>query len=304
MKFQLIALVASAQAIRIRSQGSSGGPPNCSDMADAIYAHCDKNGDHGISWKEAKGCGAPADFKPAFDHIDADGDGVVDKPEFVGMCKKYGGGLAQGSSGGPPSCSDMADVIFEHCDADKNHEVSWKEARGCGAPADFKPVFEHIDQDGSGEVSRPEFMSECKKHMGLAQGGPPSCNDVADMVFEHCDGNSDGELSWAEASKCGAPAEFKPEFTKHAGANGTLDHAEFVDGCNDHTGLAQDQCEDVGEQILKHCDKDGNDQISWKEAKRCGAPKQWKNKFLKIAGADKEIDGKEFLGACRGGAFN
>jgi hypothetical protein len=126
------------------------------------------------------------------------------------------------------------------------------------------------------------------------------------MVFEHCDGNGDGEISWAEASKCGAPEEFHAEFTKFAGANGTLDHDEFVTGCEEHMpeGLAQDQCEDVGEQILKQCDKNGDDMISWGEARKCGAPKKYRGEFLKIAGADKKVDGKEFLSACRSGKFN
>jgi hypothetical protein len=48
-------------------------------MAQAIYQHCDKNGDHGISWKEARGCGAPKEAKPFFAHIDQNGDGVVDE---------------------------------------------------------------------------------------------------------------------------------------------------------------------------------------------------------------------------------
>jgi hypothetical protein len=43
--------------------------------------------------------------------------------------------------------------------------------------------------------------------------------------------------------------------------------------------------------------------ISWREAKRCGAPKKWRKRFLRIAGADKKIDGKEFLSACRSGKF-
>ena len=53
------------------------------------------------------------------------------------------------------------------------------------------------------------------------------------------------------------------------------------------TGLAQDTCADVGQKILDHCDKNDDHKISWKEAKKCGAPKKWKKKFMKIAGADK-----------------
>ena len=73
MKFTL--LIATAAALQIRQSGSdsdsgsgSSGDqgPSCKDMADGIFSHCDKNKDDELSWKEAKACGAPDDFKPVF----------------------------------------------------------------------------------------------------------------------------------------------------------------------------------------------------------------------------------------------
>ena len=58
-------------------------------------------------------------------------------------------------------------------------------------------------------------------------------------------------------------------------------------------------CDDVARQIKEHCDKNDNDKISWKEAKACGAPKEFKKEFLRVAGEDKQVDYKEFMKECR-----
>ena len=60
MKFTL--LIATAAALQISKSGSGDGP-DCGDIADQVFDHCDKNGDDNLSWKEAKACGAPDDFK-------------------------------------------------------------------------------------------------------------------------------------------------------------------------------------------------------------------------------------------------
>ena len=73
--------------------------------------------------------------------------------------------------------------------------------------------------------------------------------------------------------------------------------------CRKHiNGLAEEtapSCEDIGEQILKHCDRDHSRTISWAEARACGAPKGWKKEFDRVAGKDGEVDGEEFLEECR-----
>merc|ERR1712166_1289588 len=57
-------------------------------------------------------------------------------------------------------------------------------------------------------------------------------------------------------------------------------------------------CEDIGEHILKQCDSSENRKISWKEAVVCGAPKDFKGEFLKVAGKDAEVDMSEFVKVC------
>merc|ERR1712195_251357 len=53
-------------------------------------------------------------------------------------------------------------------------------------------------------------------------------------------------------------------------------------------------CEDIGKHILKQCDSSENRKISWKEAVVCGAPKDFKGEFLKVA----EVDMGEFVKVC------
>ena len=86
-----------------------------------------------------------------------------------------------------------------------------------------------------------------------------------------------------------------------AGKDKQIDGDEFLKECRRHHGLAEegDKCEDIGEQILHHCDKDHSDTISWAEARACGAPKHWKKEFDRVAGKDGEVDGEEFLEECR-----
>ena len=82
----LALIVATASAAKARQDG----PPadmSCHDVAMAIGEKCDANGNEKISWKEAKACGAPREFKPEFDRV-AGADGQVDYDEFMAECNK------------------------------------------------------------------------------------------------------------------------------------------------------------------------------------------------------------------------
>ena len=238
MKFAL--LVATAAALRISKSGSdsksgsgSGGDgPDCGDMADMVFKHCDASGDGKISWKEAKGCGAPDEFHDDFKDA-AGSDDEVDRDEFIGACKEHGGKAQVEAEG--PSCKRIAKAVWKHCDADKDGKITWKEASGCGAPDDFKPAFDHVaGKDGA--VDHKEFMGACKAHGGKAQvevEGPP-CKRMAHHIWKHCDANGDKTISWKEAKGCGAPDEFHDDFTKAAGKDGELSRKEFMSACRAH----------------------------------------------------------------------
>merc|ERR1711894_400811 len=70
--------------MRVRREGCK------KKIAAAVWKHCDKDGDKHISWKEARGCGAPKKVKPAFLHV-AGTDGLVAHKEFMAACKAHGG---------------------------------------------------------------------------------------------------------------------------------------------------------------------------------------------------------------------
>jgi hypothetical protein len=57
-------------------------------------------------------------------------------------------------------------------------------------------------------------------------------------------------------------------------------------------------CDDIWGMVTKHCDGDKDGSISWKEARKCGAPKQAKGDFDDAAGSDGEVDKDEFMEEC------
>ena len=127
---------------------------------------------------------------------------------------------------------------------------------------------------------------------------------MADGLFQHCDKDHGGTISWKEARACGAPKQFKPQFDEAAGKDGEVDRDEFIAECKKHTGLAEVEvtgppCKRMAHHIWKHCDANGDKTISWKEAKGCGAPAQFKPQFTKAAGKDGELSRNEFMKACR-----
>lgn len=152
-----------------------------------------------VSWKELKGwfqqMEKEHDFKISkedwdqikgfFDMIDTDGSGEVDEAEFHAAVEKYGLNqkakkmMAQVSTKqGPPSWDD----ILAEMDDDMNGQVSWPELKSflerMEDEHDFqlsdddwkmiKQFFDHIDTDGSGEVSETEFHAAMEAY-GLAQ---------------------------------------------------------------------------------------------------------------------------------------
>jgi hypothetical protein len=295
MKFAL--LISATAAIKIQSEAG----PSCGQIADHIYDQCDGNGDHGISWGEARKCGAPKAWKSEFLRV-AGEDGIVDRAEFVGECRKHMGN-AQTTATGGPTCGQIADHIYDQCDSNGDHGVSWGEARKCGAPKAWKGDFLRVAGE-DGIVDRAEFIGECRKHMGNAQTeqGPPTCGQIADHIYDQCDSNGDHGVSWSEARKCGAPKAWKGDFLRVAGEDGIVDRAEFVGECRKHMGNAQTKqgppCPAIADQLWKMCDGNGDGNINWTEAKKCGAGKEDKPIFDEIAGDDGKATKTEFIDAC------
>merc|ERR1712167_16371 len=205
------------------------------------------------------------------------------------------------------------DKITHHCDKNGDDAITWKEASGCGAPKKWKPAFDKV-AGKDGRVDEGEFMDACHAHgkKGLAELDEEEegdhCDAIWDKITEHCDKDHSDTITWKEAAACGAPKKWKGHFLKVAGKDGQVDEGEFLDACHAHgkKGLAEEEeeeegghCKRMARAIWKHCDKDGDKHISWKEARGCGAPKEWKPKFEAVAGKDGLVSHKEFMGACR-----
>ena len=58
-------------------------------------------------------------------------------------------------------------------------------------------------------------------------------------------------------------------------------------------------CHDIAMQIGEKCDVNNNEKISWKEAKKCGMPREMKPEFDRVAGADGQVDYDEFMAECQ-----
>ena len=84
--------------VKINGKSGRGGPGSHSYFRDNLNAKggpdggdgCDGDDDGKITWGEAKACGAPKSFKPAFLHV-AGKDKAVDHGEFMAACKAHGG---------------------------------------------------------------------------------------------------------------------------------------------------------------------------------------------------------------------
>jgi len=143
-----------------------------------------------------------------------------------------GGPPTQGDAQqGPPTIDDHINRIFNKCDGNDDNKITWKEARACGAPKKFKAEF--LKAAGTDKaVDRAELKAFFRAVMappkGDAQQGPPSVSAIVNHIFKQCDEDTNGKITWAEASACGAPADFKPDFLKAAGTDKAVNRAELT----------------------------------------------------------------------------
>ena len=85
--FKFVLLVATAAAVKVHSKQEER--PSCTDIATMIYKKCNQGADDGaISWKEARDCGAPKEFKDEFHEV-AGEDKKVDLDEFLAECEAH-----------------------------------------------------------------------------------------------------------------------------------------------------------------------------------------------------------------------
>lgn len=101
-------------------------------------------------------------IKPSFASLDSDGDGKINRTEFVavGICiwtgPGPGSGSGSGGSGGGSGDSNQEDDCFDVIDTDANGFISVEEYAVLAGLPDL-PSFESFDSDPDGMISQNEF---------------------------------------------------------------------------------------------------------------------------------------------------
>ena len=212
------------------------GPPTWEEVLEVL----DSDASGTVSWEEIMdfvkemekqhGQKMPEEMKKelrkAFDYVDKDGSGDIDKAEFEAAIKAHGA-MAQetrkqfsnllAQQPGPPTWEEVLEVL----DKDGSGTVSWGEIEGFIKQLEkehgvkiskedkkmIRDVFQMVDTDGSGDIDKAEFEAAMAAHgaMGqknrkafrlLAQSkqGPPTWEEVLEVL----DKDGSGTVSWGE----------------------------------------------------------------------------------------------------------
>ncbi|KAF8107237.1 hypothetical protein N665_0124s0034 [Sinapis alba] len=141
----------------------------------------------------------PADFRPAFEIIDADRDGKISSDDL----RAFYAGIPKPSSGGENKDEDemtMIGTMISVADANKDGFVEFDEfekvletaPRGCSRSGDglMKDVFKVMDKDGDGRLS----YGDLKSYMESA--GLPANDEEIKAMIRLGGGDSNGGVSF------------------------------------------------------------------------------------------------------------
>ena len=136
MKFSLIALIATASAVRLSVlQPGAGGLPQEDGPPATRDGGPPKGGPRRGPPKGGPRRGPPADG-PDHDHVEGDSDGE----EHDHDDHDHVDGDSDGDNDGPDGPGKL-DALFKQCDGDENGNLTWEEATACGAPAEIHDAF-------------------------------------------------------------------------------------------------------------------------------------------------------------------
>lgn len=182
------------------------------------------------------------------------------------------------------TAEDVVKHIFGKCDKNKDQQLTWDEAKQCGAPADLEKKFKAAaGEDGmDAEEMLPIVEAEMAKRGGnkggkkggkkLAQGSKkmPKAGQMWELLTSLMDQNDDGVIQGQEAQ---AALDW---FNQHAEAvfdhidandDGAIDKKEFVSAWDaqfaGENKLAQKK--PTPEEIFDHMDADGSGHVTQRE---------------------------------------
>lgn len=181
--------------------GPPGGPPSTQDLSD-LFSSLTGGSDtltKGALEQAFVAEGGTADQADTlFDQLDTDGTGSVSQAEFVS-------GLQQLTAGGnrppaPPSLSDVFTALAGGADTLSRSALEQAVVGAGGSSTDADALFDRLDTDGSGDVSRSEFESGPAKpahaaHAGHGAGGAGASGSANGQPVTQQQVNADGSVT-------------------------------------------------------------------------------------------------------------
>jgi len=137
--------------------------------------------------KESSGEICDDDLRGIFQEFDLNNDGFIQKNELKAVMLKMG----------QSPTDEELDSMFSAADQDKDGNIDFREflAIAKANPMSLKGVFDELDVDGNGYITRSELKTAFQR-MGH------SLNDQEiKAIYKHVDTNNDGRINFEEFCK-------------------------------------------------------------------------------------------------------
>uniref|UniRef100_A0A8R1DF00 EF-hand domain-containing protein n=1 Tax=Caenorhabditis japonica TaxID=281687 RepID=A0A8R1DF00_CAEJA len=126
------------------------------------------------------------DLKGIFREFDLNGDGFIQREELRAVMQKMGQSPTE----------DELDAMFQAADKDRDGNIDFEEflviARANPLSLSLKAVFEELDVDGDGYITRSELRTAFQR-----MGHSLSDQDIK-AIYRHVDANNDGKINFQE----------------------------------------------------------------------------------------------------------
>ncbi|CAJ0609261.1 unnamed protein product [Cylicocyclus nassatus] len=126
------------------------------------------------------------DLKGIFREFDLNGDGFIQRDELRSVMQKMGQSPTE----------EELDAMFNAADQDQDGNIDFKEflqiAHANPLSLSLKNVFEELDVDGDGYITRSELRTAFQR-----MGHSLSDQDIK-AIYKHVDANNDGKINFQE----------------------------------------------------------------------------------------------------------
>ncbi|CAL2050026.1 CBN-CAL-5 protein [Caenorhabditis brenneri] len=126
------------------------------------------------------------DLKGIFREFDLNGDGFIQREELRAVMQKMGQSPTE----------DELDAMFQAADKDCDGNIDFQEflviAKANPLSLSLKAVFEELDVDGDGYITRSELRTAFQR-----MGHSLSDQDIK-AIYRHVDQNNDGKINFQE----------------------------------------------------------------------------------------------------------